>query len=188
MYQFTLNFYTSVFAIRLWFRVRKTKILADWRNWWKKVRIGRFGYPYSSPDPLNKHWNDWKTTTTLLYYQPTKHVSLLVLTKTDYFDKMDALANDKQTYQELKRYPCVQKLIIRILCTSFAYKERVIRFHSSGVLHRHKKYRCEKIAERRMPQNCKNDMKKKAIYSHAKNGCPKGRRRNSAFGPWGDHE
>ena len=29
MYQFTLNFYTSVFAIRLWFRVRKTKILAD---------------------------------------------------------------------------------------------------------------------------------------------------------------
>ena len=25
--------------------------------------------------------------------------------KTDYFDKMDALVNDKQTYEELKRDP-----------------------------------------------------------------------------------
>ena len=29
----------------------------------------------------------------------------VVLDKTDYFDKMDALVNDKQTYEELKRDP-----------------------------------------------------------------------------------
>ena len=56
----------------------------------------------------NKHWNDWKTTTTLLYYQPTKDVFTVVMDKTDYFDKMDALVNDKQTYEELKRDPEVK--------------------------------------------------------------------------------
>ena len=29
----------------------------------------------------NKHWKDWKTTTTLLYHQPTKDVSMLLWTK-----------------------------------------------------------------------------------------------------------
>ena len=29
----------------------------------------------------NKHWNDWKTTTTLLYCQPTKDVLLLLWTR-----------------------------------------------------------------------------------------------------------
>ena len=29
----------------------------------------------------------------------------VVMDKTEYFDKMDALVNDKQTYQELKRNP-----------------------------------------------------------------------------------
>ena len=46
------------------------------------------------------------STTTLLYYQPTKDVLLLSnYYKTDYFDKMDALVNVKQTYEELKRDP-----------------------------------------------------------------------------------
>ena len=30
---------------------------------------------------------------------------IVVMDKTDYFDKMDALVNDKQTYEELNRYP-----------------------------------------------------------------------------------
>ena len=29
----------------------------------------------------------------------------VVVDKTDYFDEMDALVNDEQTYEELKRYP-----------------------------------------------------------------------------------
>ena len=42
----------------------------------------------------------------------------LVMDKTDYFDKMDALVSDKQTYEELKRDPTpalLRKLNSKIL-------------------------------------------------------------------------
>ena len=34
-------------------------------------------------------------------------------------------------HSNVKTISCVQKLVIRILCASLAYKERVIRIHSS---------------------------------------------------------
>ena len=49
-----------------------------------------------------KNDNNW----TLLYIlQVDKGPVTVVMDKTDYFDKMDALVNDKQNYEDLKRDP-----------------------------------------------------------------------------------
>ena len=49
----------------------------------------------------NKHWNDWKTTTTLLYYQPTKDVWLLLWTKLSILTKRTHLLTTNKLTKNL---------------------------------------------------------------------------------------
>ena len=70
-----------------------TENLRLWNKSHQKVTVALFPLPR-------------KTAKTLLYYQLTYKVRVtVVMNKTDYHDKMDALVNDKQTYEELKRDP-----------------------------------------------------------------------------------
>ena len=48
----------------------------------------------------NKHWKDWKTITTL-YTTSWQRACHCCYGRTDYFDKMDALVKDRQTYEKL---------------------------------------------------------------------------------------
>ena len=65
-----------------------------------------------------KRWNDWKTTTTLLYYQPTKDVWLLLRTKLTTLTKWTHLLTTNKLTKNLnatRRQHCNENLTAKYL-------------------------------------------------------------------------